>query len=108
MARKTLRVSLNTNLNPAVRVDPVVYGTKKMRFKPHKKSSNFTFADIQFPNPNSPFNKKSLKSDEIKVDNGKNSGDWEYILTVIDDQGQPHTSTTAGGPPAGGKPVIRN
>lgn len=109
MAKKTLRVSLDTSLNPAVRVDPVAYGKSKMRWKPEKGSNNFIFEGIQFlKSAGNPFEIKEVTNDKIKVDNEKSSGDWEYILTVKDKQGNSHTSTTMGGPPTGGKPVIRN
>lgn len=111
MSQKTLKVRLDPSKNPPVQVDPIVLGRRKMFWKPEDNPRNFDFVDIDFSSPGAPnpFTKKPIKPDKVSASNDtKLQGDFEYTITVRDENGQEYTSTAVQAPSSGGKPVIRN
>ena len=108
-ADKTIYVYLDTSRNPPERVDPIVLGRSKMKWRKESDSPDFDFVGIEFI-PKEPFEIKKDTASKINVDNDLTEGDYEYILTVrAEADGQEYDTTEIDPPPGpGDKPVIRN
>lgn len=110
-AKKELDVSLNTAMDPPVRIseqDANAEG-RKIRWK-RKEGETFKFKRLNDLDQVY-FNKQSISLDREKVSCSnrapKNpSTKYEYEIVVTLDNNE-YTSTKSGAPP-GGKPVIRN
>jgi hypothetical protein len=104
---KTLYVYLNTAANPPVQVDPVVLGRSKLKWRKEDEDQDFEFKSINF-NPSGPFSDKEVEDDKINVKNDGTAGDYKYTLIVETSDGTQYSTTEAGPPAPGDKPVIRN
>jgi hypothetical protein len=102
---KTVYVTLEIKEDPPVRVDPVIRGDKKMKWRQHDDSVEFDFVDLT----GLPDSFKKTKKTKRKIDfkDDMDPGDYAYTITV-EYKGVRYSTTPSKLSAADRKPVIRN
>ena len=109
MKKATLKVSLDTNLDP-----PVIISTRKFDANGRgirwqlKKGADYTFKRLNELDQ-AYFNRQSINMKRTKITcNNRAPGGYESEYEIIVTKGNKDYSSTKSGSPPGGKPVIRN